>query len=573
MKKLPSSTLAFLAISAVYVAVDALASIVGAEEMLAIMGLKLALLLAAGVTFFLPEKARDHGLHFLDHETGDLPSPDPFPGRRAPYEFHCTLVRAEINHFAKIFSEHPTEELCTTANEFFTDVAHVAARYGGVVGDVVGGEIFFYFPDARESSPQDESMAAALATVRDIKAAATKICELTLKKRGYPFTVKFAIVQGRVRYMRMAGAYRIVGPPLSEASKILAQISEKDGNVAVFEERLVHKDLQQRAAQKPALLRNRVTIHPFARVCLKGSSKEVRLESYAGHKPVRTVLNHDLTDPLTELGDYRSDTDLVEIIAWVRGTVRERGYKSAARAIAQLGRVRITSSGGLPRDALLDWIEELLDKKDGGTGSLEVGETRLLASALRLFECLVPKSEFDERCARALERAAKIEDRRVMANALDSLSTYMSHLKKQGGANILSLIDHADNRIAANAIVQEGKRALSAYVIRRLRKMLDSKRASFTASALFAMGELAHYHRQRDELSYRSQESFHELIGMIAPFAQHPDPRVRRQALIAARKAGEPALIATIREAAERNPLGELAREVEEHLTGLRRAA
>src|SRR5690606_15605838 len=68
-------------------------------------------------------------------------------GREPPYSFACTLVRTDINNFSGIYNRHPVEEFTATINEFFTDVSHIIARYGGYVHEFVGDEVIYYFKD------------------------------------------------------------------------------------------------------------------------------------------------------------------------------------------------------------------------------------------------------------------------------------------------------------------------------------------------------------------------------------------------------------------------------------------
>ena len=93
-----------------------------------------------------------------------------------------------------------------------------------------------------------------------------------------------------------------------------------------------------------------------------------------------------------------------------------------------------------------------------------------------------------------------------------------------------------DNRVAANALVHEGLREISPFVVKRLRKMMRSREALRVSSALYALGEVAVHHKKRDSVYFSTRTDFQNLLQEIPRYVFHEDERVRRQALVAARK-------------------------------------
>lgn len=461
-------------------------------------------------------------------------------GREPPYDFECTLVRTDINNFTKIFNEHPVDEFMETINQFFTDVSHVVSRYNGLIHEFVGDEVIFYFKDETAG----DSVAAALSAIRDINEVAIAVHKSTLEKRGYPFTVKSSFARGRLRFGPLVNGLSLSGPVLIETVRILSHVQEKDGNVVVFDSR--HMGSVESIAYA----------EPYINVRLKGFTEEARLFVYRGHVPVGNFLD----GKADRFRYFRSDDDLSAIFAWLRRQDADGDPRPALHVIRGLRDVRVSGSNGVPQKVLLMWIEELLEAIEKGIGATDT-RVRILASILRLTENLVPPSEFSEAFEAAFRRALSLKDRRVIANALDALTLFRKGREPELDS---MLIRHPDNRVAANALVLEGARSISPFVVKRLQKMMTSRNVANVASALYAFGEIAAHHRARDPIYFNTQVDFLSLADSMMALVTHDDVRIRRQAFVAARKLGDQDVIRTVIETVRTQP-GLLA-EAREHL-------
>ena len=477
-------------------------------------------------------------------------------GRQPPYEFSCTIVRCDINNFTKIYNNFPVEPFAEIINEFFTEASHVVARYKGLVHEFIGDEIIFYFKD----DEVENSVTSALSAIRDLNLVASEIHAQTLAERGYPFTVKSTLARTRLRYGKFVNAFALAGPGLIETVRILSHVAEKDGNIVVFDDR--HR------AEAESIGR----CEDYASVRLKGFNDEHRLIVYRGHLEIEKVLASDSADKINILKCYRGDRDLEVILQWSRanaGTKTVFGSESAvaievSRVIGALRDIPVTKAGGNLQRILLDWIQTLLTKiQSAKVGEAEPIDLRLLASLLRLTENLVPKSEMADQFVEVLRSALEVRDRRVVANAIESLTTFRRDQEPEVTAR---LARHPDNRVAANALLQEGLRQMSPFVVKRLQKMLSSRNVFNIASGLYALGEISAFHRVQDPVYYGTQIEFLKLVNWIPAFAAHEDAMVRRQALIAARKCGDDHVIESIYHALdERGPAGRKT-EIEAHL-------
>lgn len=459
-------------------------------------------------------------------------------GREPPYEFECTLVRTDINNFSKIYNEHPVEEFAATINEFFTEASHIIGRYRGLVHEFIGDEVIFYF----KNESVGDSVAAAFSAIRDINAVASELNKMTLQKRGYPFTVKSSFAKGRLRYGRFVNGYGIAGPILIETVRILSHVHEKGGNAIVFDER--HLPSIEMLAISSS----------YGSVKLKGFAQEKNLFSCVAHHELSEVLRfttqslHNIAqEKLDVISHYRSDSDLVQTIEWIRGHAREIGTVSLHRMVGNLRSIQLTKTNGLPQLALLNWLNVMVTNIEEGKHDLELSR-KVLSATIRLVENLVPLNEFSQDFSSVLHRAAALKDRRIVSNALDVLTMFQGDSDRSLAERLAKA---SDNRVAANALVHEGLRSISPFVVKKLAKMLRAPSPAKTASALYAIGEIARHHREADIVYLHTHVDFQKLVGAVPELVLHQNESVRRQALIAAKKTADLMLIKKIIELAK----------------------
>jgi hypothetical protein len=254
------------------------------------------------------------------------------------------------------------------------------------------------------------------------------------------------------------------------------------------------------------------------------------------------------------------------MLAWARTHAETADPILVSRLFGILRRISVAQTNGVPQQHLLLWIEDLL--RQAADRQVSEGVCKTLSSALRLIENLVPPSELSTQFEVALKRAVESRDRRVVANAIDVLAKFRSGEDAVLGER---LARHPDNRVAANALVLEGRRVISPFVVRRLRKMLSSRNVASMASGLFALGEISSHHRKVDSVYYNLQSDFLKLIEWIPALATYDNAMVRRQALIAAAKAADGTIIKTVIAAAKNH--AEREAEVRIHLGGFMSSA
>jgi adenylate cyclase len=466
-------------------------------------------------------------------------------GRKPPYDFECTMVRTDINHFSTIFNTHNVTEFMATINEFFDEVSRIVARYGGLIHEFVGDEVIYYFKDEEHAN----SFAVALSAVRDVNDLAARFHRSTMAARGYPFTVKSSLAHGKVRFGPLVSGFTVAGAVLIETVRILGHIVEKDENVVYFD------------GINVARIDGFIATIDRLRVKMKGYQSEIALHQYVSHEPLSRVLQTLTPETVERLGCYRSDPALKQIIEDLRDGATLRPLETTLMAIRVLRDAHIARAEEKLGPPLRDWIYDLADHFANETFD---GSGKVLSAVVKLYINLVPHEDFTPDDREALTALLSSEDRRVVANTVEVL-THFSASAEGAGLPPVSAI-RRDLRIAANSLVHDGREDLSPHVVKSLRALLKSKRPNEIASGLYAVGELAFLHRTRDFAYYSAQVDFQNLVDQLDTFAQHTTTMVRRQALIAARKAAHEGVINKIRHHVQDSGSELLAEELRRYL-------
>lgn len=160
--------------------------------------------------------------------------------------------------------------------------------------------------------------------------------------------------------------------------------------------------------------------------------------------------------------------------------------------------------------------------------------SKILASVISLIPNLIPPQSLPESLAGRLVTMSEMKDSRVVANALDTLA----HFSESTSERIQHTHWHADNRVAANALVLEGRASLTPKFIKTLRRQLKASNSARLASAIYALGEIAAHHKNRDLVYFSTQADLQDLLSDLPKWREHKDESVRRQAELALKKLG-----------------------------------
>lgn len=151
-----------------------------------------------------------------------------------------------------------------------------------------------------------------------------------------------------------------------------------------------------------------------------------------------------------------------------------------------------------------------------------------VASVISLSYTLIPSEIFDQEMYEMLMSCMDLSDNRIKANALTAISEFdpESDLFKEH-------LNSKFNRIAAEALIQEGKKDLSVKVFARIQQFFSSPNPFFVASGIYVVDQLLRfwYSESRQEENF-FKDDFHQLVISVDKLTSHPHEMIRKRALL-----------------------------------------
>lgn len=178
-------------------------------------------------------------------------------------------------------------------------------------------------------------------------------------------------------------------------------------------------------------------------------------------------------------------------------------------------------------DPLVIAYKRLLDKAIIQFKQDETFNT-IVSSIISLSYGLIPTDRLDDDLLKILTECLDLKDNRIKANALTAISEFdpNSELFKEH-------INSRFNRIAAEALVAEGKKGLSLKIFEKLKEFFNSSNPFFVASGVYAVGQLLEFYNEsfvKTDNIFKSD--FDYFIKKINTFCIHPHEMVRKRALM-----------------------------------------
>lgn len=436
-------------------------------------------------------------------------------GQTAPYEFECAMVRTDINGFSTIFNTHPRAPFMETIGAFFWEATHVISRYGGLVHEFAGDEVIYYFKGP-------EAARLAVSAVRDIHEIAARYHETTTRERGYGFLVKSAVAPGTLRFGKLVNSFTLAGAPFIETVRILSAIQEKERNSLFF------------GAGIRDAIEGLVNWKSEGRVALKGYQEEIELFSYVGHRSFLEVLQEAESGKAEGLSYYRADREIVRLL---EALAQERNWKLEAflGAVSVLRSFVCTNAGPEVARAYKNLLKIEVE------GDSHYRLSAVIALSTQLLQLGQIDKELESLFLAALSRG----DRRVTANVIEVFAWYFPEREIP---ELKRYLKDVDNRVSANALVKAALERFDDSVIRKIEERVRGGSVAHVASALYAIGEISAYYKKNDPIYLSTKLRFLRLVEALPQYAIHPNPMVRRQAILAAKKLDEEKIHRRMRE-------------------------
>lgn len=151
----------------------------------------------------------------------------------------------------------------------------------------------------------------------------------------------------------------------------------------------------------------------------------------------------------------------------------------------------------------------------------------IVSSIISLSYGLIPTDKLDSDLLKVMNDCVDLPDTRIKANALTAISEFdpYSELFKEH-------INSKFNRIAAEALIAEGKKSLNVAIFDKLKEFFNSSNPFFVASGIYVVGQLLDYYRNSPRNSENMfQSDFDFFIKKITVFSNHPHEMIRKRAL------------------------------------------
>ena len=439
-----------------------------------------------------------------------------------PYDVDVVLIRTDINGFSKIFQLHDVREpFQKIINAYFRDLTALLARYHGQIHEFLGDEAVYIFKDKKSVN----IVSAAIACIHNIHELADRYNELSEKEIGHPFRVKSSLSKGKIRYGEIVDKVGFSGIPFIESNRLLNHINDKSQNSLVFK-----TDVAQ-MAQLVCTTKNHRTVE------VKSFNQPVEICDYDQPIAVRTYLQSDAKQMEEALIFYRSDADIQQILAFLARSWLQLPAEQVKAVLKVFEQYQANSQDSGVYQAYCQLLESVLLET---IEAPQKEKAEILSSIITKAKNILDRTTYSIELRDLLEECLVINDRRVISNALEVLTQFDS----SASSSSLKAIRMADdNRVSASLVVLDYVRQERRGARQRLRQMLKSKNELYIASGLYALGELAEYSRRQDKAAFATNEFFQSYISMIPKFVLHSNAMVRRQAMVAAKKAHQPELL------------------------------
>lgn len=265
----------------------------------------------------------------------------------------------------------------------------------------------------------------------------------------------------------------------------------------------------------------------------RGKSGVAEIYQFAKLEPLLEKAHNDWDDDLL---CFRTDKDLTKILEELRTS--KWTNEPFLTALSKLKEIQFGSRSSSVMGAYL----ALLKKELAGKDSFRLSAVVSIAPHIFHQDALTRELEL------ALLSILDSQEKRAKSNAIEAF-IYFSPDREIPGMR--SQVRDFDNRVSANAIVKLALERFDDSLVRKMEERLHGGSVAHVASALYALGEIAFYYREKNPELLASKIEFLKLFQEIPSWIQHPNPMVRRQAIVAAKKLSDPDLDRRLRQILE----------------------
>lgn len=454
-------------------------------------------------------------------------------GHQLPYAANYLLVRTDVNGFTKMAVGEKEELLSQRRHEFFEAVDLVVERYDGLIFQYIGDEVIFYF----DAGDLRLAYLRALCAIRDIHSFVDHLNEINYDESNFKFYLKTSLFDSKIRFEKdNKERVHLKGSSLMTTQRALEFVEEKDRHTILFEEKA------------KTIMGDLIQSEPLGGTNFDGmeSIQDVHLFELRQLKPIADLLQNVSVDDVKVLSCYRSDTDITLVLDTVlnkinnsRSIIKDEAFIIAVlKKYSELHLQRAVPSIESTLAKVITTLWLLANNTQDRTPSqFEQKQSeaflRVLATAIVAVQGLILPNRFEGDIRVALEKCREARNPRVAANLMETF--------KHFGQNLKPSIDHHRTEAVGLIVLSDQISGNDEWIYRcglRLKKLLESTNGLRVASGLFALGQINLDRKRKSEVAWSSNTYLEELVKQIPYFTLNASEYVRRQARIAAWKAG-----------------------------------
>jgi hypothetical protein len=254
---------------------------------------------------------------------------------------------------------------------------------------------------------------------------------------------------------------------------------------------------------------------------------------------IESFLNKMHIDWKEEFCYFRNDRDLTKILEELRASHWDN--EGFLRAVAHLKDIQFGSQS----TSVMGAYTALLKKEMAGKDPFRL--SAVISIAPNIFHQDALQRDLELCLLEILEG----KEKRPKSNVIE-VFIYFSPDREIPGMK--SHLRDFDNRVSANAIVKLALERFDDSLVRKMEERLHGGSVAHVASALYALGEIAYYYRDKNPDLLSKKVEFLRLFQEIPSWVQHPNSMVRRQAIVAAKKLSDPELDQKLKRILESSP-------------------
>lgn len=224
--------------------------------------------------------------------------------------------------------------------------------------------------------------------------------------------------------------------------------------------------------------------------------------------------------PLEAASYFRNSDDLAHTLNYLSEKIVENDFSEIKDAFYFLKRFKIEQTSPSLLNSYKSLLNLLLRMYKQNQDM-----KHLLSSCISAAPHLISNTSFDDELKELLNWCLAFRDLRVKANTIEALGYFDPEFP--------TINEHSNskfNRIAAEAMLVQGRKELDQVMTDKILSFLNSANPYFVSSGLYLISSLCEYHFYKDYSYFSKNPNFNKLMERVLVFKDHPHSMIRIRA-------------------------------------------